>query len=580
MQNSATMPPQTVAPRLGPQVPGMSGGLPALSGLAVTQNPVAQELQSYGRGDDSVLVHMTPNEVNSLQGLAMASGGSLTINPHTGLPEAGWLGKLLPTILGFAGAAFGLPTWAIGLGGAAAGTAATGSLSQGLMMGLQAFGGASLAGGLGVGEAGKAAQSLAQNAQADKLLPLADKAGSSAMSSAALQQAASKTPGVLDKFGAFASKGMPSFVAKQAPLIAGAGLLSGVSAATTPNIPKYEPEENKFKYTPMAPGKREVSFQTPEQMRQTGGAEYQYFTPSNPEPVPVSSLPIDEQEQYQFADGGVATAPSQDFSELVEYFGASNPGAITASMYPVSAPMQPPAERTYNFKPEQPAAPTPTPGGGYGDFSGLAGLNLGNLGNLNLSNIDWGSIGRNFSDTNVPTMTPSNPAFDNRRTYDSAVQSLPTPQPNYVQPEMLSIYDGPVSGGNARFEDRSYVQEFARGGGVNMHDGAFVVDARTVSELGNGSSNAGIELLSRMGGHPVRGSGDGVSDSVPASIGGKQEARVARDEVIFQPDAVRRIGGGSEKRGTQKLYSLMNKAHNARKKAKRGQDTNLRKGLA
>ena len=91
-------PPAGNPPVLGQQVPGMSGGLPAQGGLSVLQNPLAQQLQSFGRGDDTMLVHMTPNEVNSLQGLAMASGGSLTINPHTGLPEAGWLGKLLPTL--------------------------------------------------------------------------------------------------------------------------------------------------------------------------------------------------------------------------------------------------------------------------------------------------------------------------------------------------------------------------------------------------------------------------------------------------------------------------------------------------
>ena len=74
------------APTLGAPMPGMTGGLPALSGLSATQNPVAQQLQSMGRGDDTMLVHMTPNEVNSLQGLAMSAGGSLTINPQTGLP--------------------------------------------------------------------------------------------------------------------------------------------------------------------------------------------------------------------------------------------------------------------------------------------------------------------------------------------------------------------------------------------------------------------------------------------------------------------------------------------------------------
>lgn len=106
-----------------------------------------------------------------------------------------------------------------------------------------------------------------------------------------------------------------------------------------------------------------------------------------------------------------------------------------------------------------------------------------------------------------------------------------------------------------------------------MRDGAFVVDARTVSELGNGSSNAGIDILRKLGGEPVRGPGDGVSDSVRARIGGSQGARVARDEVIFQPEAVQRVGGA------KRLYALMDKAHKARKSAKRGQDTGLSQSI-
>jgi len=119
-----------------------------------------------------------------------------------------------------------------------------------------------------------------------------------------------------------------------------------------------------------------------------------------------------------------------------------------------------------------------------------------------------------------------------------------------------------------------------RGGEVPLSDGAFVLDARTVSEIGNGSSNAGKEALARIGGRPIEGPGDGVSDSVPARIGRDQPARVARDEVVVPADVVRRIGKGSPKRGADKLYDLMKKAHKARKKAKRGQDTKLRKGLA
>jgi hypothetical protein len=66
---------------------------------------------------------------------------------------------------------------------------------------------------------------------------------------------------------------------------------------------------------------------------------------------------------------------------------------------------------------------------------------------------------------------------------------------------------------------------------------------------------------------------------VPARIGGRQKARVARDEVIFSPEAVSRLGAGNHSKGTKKLYALMSKAHSARKKAGRGQDTKVAKGL-
>jgi hypothetical protein len=121
---------------------------------------------------------------------------------------------------------------------------------------------------------------------------------------------------------------------------------------------------------------------------------------------------------------------------------------------------------------------------------------------------------------------------------------------------------------------------YADGGNVNLRDGSFVLDARTVSEVGNGSSSAGQEALARLGGSPIRGPGDGVSDSISANIGGEQRARVARDEVKFDPEAVARLGKGSPSKGAKKLYALMEKAHEARRGAKRGEDTKVRKGLA
>jgi hypothetical protein len=100
---------------------------------------------------------MSKNELRSLNDLALAHGGQLTINPTTGLPEAGLLDKLLPGIIGagisyFSGGTISPGMIGLGLGGFEA--VRTGSLEKGLMAGLGAYGGAGLAGGLmGVGEA-------------------------------------------------------------------------------------------------------------------------------------------------------------------------------------------------------------------------------------------------------------------------------------------------------------------------------------------------------------------------------------------------------------------------------------------
>lgn len=116
---------------------------------------LANHMAQTGRGPDSMLVHMSPREVNGLQALAKAHGGSLTINPETGLPEAGFLDKLLPMLLGIVlapatgGASLGITeAWqtAALVGGIS--TLATGSLEKGLMAGFGAYGGAGIGGSL------------------------------------------------------------------------------------------------------------------------------------------------------------------------------------------------------------------------------------------------------------------------------------------------------------------------------------------------------------------------------------------------------------------------------------------------
>ena len=59
---------------------------------------LSKKIQASGRGKDSLLVHMSPREVQGLQSLAKIKGGSLTTNPDTGLPEAGFLEDILPMV--------------------------------------------------------------------------------------------------------------------------------------------------------------------------------------------------------------------------------------------------------------------------------------------------------------------------------------------------------------------------------------------------------------------------------------------------------------------------------------------------
>lgn len=116
---------------------------------------VAKHLASKGRDEDTMLVHMTPKEVHGLQALAKAHGGSLTVNPDTGLPEAGFLKSILPTLVGV-----GLNMFAPGLGTAAtmaigAGVGALTNRQDPLMGaitgGLGAYGGSSLGSSLQAG---------------------------------------------------------------------------------------------------------------------------------------------------------------------------------------------------------------------------------------------------------------------------------------------------------------------------------------------------------------------------------------------------------------------------------------------
>jgi len=69
------------------------------------------------------------------------------------------------------------------------------------------------------------------------------------------------------------------------------------------------------------------------------------------------------------------------------------------------------------------------------------------------------------------------------------------------------------------------------------------------------------------GGQLLRGPGDGVSDDIPATIGDKQPARLADGEFVIPARIVSELGNGSTDAGARKLYAMMDRIKKTRAKA-------------
>jgi hypothetical protein len=96
-----------------------------------------------------------------------------------------------------------------------------------------------------------------------------------------------------------------------------------------------------------------------------------------------------------------------------------------------------------------------------------------------------------------------------------------------------------------------------------------VTTAPTVTAAAGGMMSGGVSTLGGYsdGGRLLKGPGDGVSDSIPATIGGKQPARLADGEFVIPARIVSEIGNGSTEAGAKKLYAMMDRIQGARKKS-------------
>ena len=101
-------------------------------------------------------------------------------------------------------------------------------------------------------------------------------------------------------------------------------------------------------------------------------------------------------------------------------------------------------------------------------------------------------------------------------------------------------------------------------GGSSSFDSAYGYAQGGIAALaGGGQSHLGDYS---DGGRLLRGPGDGVSDSIPASIGDKRPARLADGEFVVPARIVSELGNGSTEAGARKLYAMMDRVQKARRK--------------
>lgn len=313
---------------------------------------LADHLASKGRNGDSMLVHMTPEEVKGLHALAVTQGDGLTINPETGLPEANILKRLLPTIIGagisfFSGGTIDPMTAAMIVGGAE--TARTGDLGKGIAAGFGAYGGANLtsafasagttagiesavaAGAPAVSEAEIARLMLETGADKEVIIrQLQREALEKATAEAATRGFGDRAMLGLEGLKSEAGRGRFMEAAgglsglAKAGYMSAAPILAGSMVPTTTSMPSSRPGDTgyvrSFQFDPRTQGLQYLGAVPANQIRPS---------PVNRAPAPAPAPAPYEQPPEGYADGGMIDDPYA-FSQRSEPVVRMAPGGLAS----------------------------------------------------------------------------------------------------------------------------------------------------------------------------------------------------------------------------------------------------------
>jgi hypothetical protein len=515
---------------------------------------LAHHVRAKGRGKDSMLVHMTPREVQGLQALAKAKGGTLTINPETGLPEAGFLDQILPVVAMAAATYFTAGAAAPALAGALTGvggmSAATAATAGGILAGA---GSGALYGGIGAGlqggDVGKGALMGGLGGAISGGMGAYDNVFS----------AAGTTPPV-----------DPNLVGPPTPVDPNL-----VGPPTPGTVPQPNPADVNAKFgafpegPPPAPGAPGTPGGPPT-------SEFRQAFRPDVTPPPAAQTP-----------GGIVnpTSSYQGYGPIGRTLTASLPGIGGAmgekpDQVPGLEPYSSQSTLSPDFQGYTPERPNPYYRAQYTRYAAGGGL---------MDAYQAGGPVERMSMMNT-AMNPQGGLYP-QGMIDKTQYATPTQRP--VSAEMVS---------EAPAYERSSPMLMSSGGDTRKKKRASLTAQRTINsldsynaalaELNNaryGANLSGISALNPAmtslgelpvvagakggiadlggysdGGRMLKGPGDGMSDSIPASIGNRQPARLADGEFVVPADVVSHLGNGSTDAGARKLYSMMDKIRKAR----------------
>ena len=635
-------------------------------------NQSAQGLASLGRNGDSMLVHMSPEEFQGLQGLAMAQGGSLTINPDTGLPEAFKIKNLfkaaLPIAAGFMFPSFGTSFMGGMFGkGVAAGALAGAGISAlsgenpllgALTGGLGGYGGAGLAGS--AANVGKGAiANVADDVVAVPSLPAQGPGASGAMGfspagqaplsfQAPAQGGLSLQTAAPDALKSVVSTTTPLEIAGEnfgtllknpfdvmkdygygnSAMLAGGPLLAGLEPSDLgygPGNLYEDPDKGKYRGPQ---GQLNLSDRFDTGLRlvaeggyidgyamggtvQSSGIRDLYGTPDNP-PTMSSGLGgfglgrlndlASEQARSQaqtlgYDEGGAVgggdasgdAVTAETTSAPADYASMSYDALVASGIHPMNAAalkgmpmpgMSSPAPSTYtgpgssmsgisSLAPSISYMPSTSYGAGTPEYIG--GMpsasyieSMGYRGGMPTSSL--------FESMGYRGGMPSPSLSEGRKKLegydeggavggnveaDAVDESAPNPEG--VVSKYTTVVDD--KGVSSRARVPYQYEKIITKGAEDFYD---ISPLEYAANLYPGSVLPKFKKEQMAKGGYLDGQGDGMSDSIPATIEGKQPARLADGEFVIPADVVSHIGNGSSKAGSKRLYAMLDKVRQAR----------------